>query len=132
VEELAVRLLRFSIMVGAVLAFAAACGGAAAPTGGRQPATAAAGGISCNSAITQANVNIVDFAYNPNSVTIAATQTVTWANGDSTAHTVTFDSGPDCGNVAAGSSLAANFGTAGSFPYHCTIHPQMKGTVVVQ
>jgi plastocyanin len=126
-----VRILRFSMVVGAVFALLAACGGGSTAT--QAPAaTTAGGGITCNSAVTQANVNIADLTFSPSSVTIAPTQTVTWANADSTAHTVTFDSGPNCGNVAAGASLAVNFGTAGTFPYHCTIHPSMKATVVVQ
>ena len=120
------RALRFSIGVGAVLFFALACGG------GGTAATPAAGGIACGTAVTQGNVNIADFSYMPASTTVAPTQTVTWVNQDGTAHTVTFDSGPDCGNVAAGASLSATFGTAGTFPYHCTIHPTMKGTVTVQ
>ena len=124
------RALRFAIGAGAVLAYAVGCGGGGAAT--QAPASAPAGGITCNSSVTEASVNIADFTYSPNSVTVAPTQTVTWANEDGTAHTVTFDSGPDCGNVAAGASLAANFGSAGTFPYHCTIHPSMKGTVVVQ
>ena len=120
------RALRFSIGVGAVLFFALACGG------GGPAATPAAGGIACGTAVTQGNVNIADFSFMPASTTVAPTQTVTWVNQDGTARTVTFDSGPDCGNVAAGASLSATFGTAGTFPYHCTIHPPMKGTVVVQ
>jgi plastocyanin len=40
----------------------------------------------------------------------------------------------DTGNMAAGFSAVTTFNTAGTFPYHCTIHALMgmKGTVVVQ
>ena len=128
------RLLRFSIMVGAVLAFAA-CGGGSTATQAPAAATQAGAGEApptCGAPVTQANVTIQNNTYNPASVTISASQNVTWTNADSVAHTVTFDNGPDCSQVAAGSSIAANFSAPGTFAYHCTIHSFMHGTVVVQ
>jgi hypothetical protein len=77
-------------------------------------------------------VDIVDFAFNPSSVAVDAGATVTWTNQDSTAHTVTADDGSfDSGTLAAGASFSFTFTSAGTVSYHCTIHPNMVGSVVV-
>jgi plastocyanin len=135
-----VRVLRFSIGVGAVLCFAVACGGGGgAPTTGPTSAgpTQAPGEelpVTCGAGTTadQTNVTIANFAYDPSSVTVDVGAIVQWKNNDTTAHTVTFDQSPDCSRVEAGQSTGANFHSAGTYAYHCTIHPSMKGTVVVQ
>ena len=74
---------------------------------------------------------MANFAFAPGTMSASVGSTVSWTNGDSTAHTVTFDSGPDCGNVAPDASTTVTFPAAGTFNYHCTIHPTMKGTVTV-
>jgi plastocyanin len=59
--------------------------------------------------------------------------TVTWTNTDSTSHTTTSDAiGWNSGIVARGRQFSFAFQTAGTFPYHCDIHPGMVGTVVVR
>ena len=78
-------------------------------------------------------VSISGFSYSPASVTVAVGDTVTWTNADAEAHTATADDASwDTGSIANGASGTVTFSTAGSFPYHCTIHPQMTGTVTVQ
>ncbi|HEY7172466.1 MAG TPA: plastocyanin/azurin family copper-binding protein [Vicinamibacterales bacterium] len=72
-------------------------------------------------------------AYSPNPITVAVGTTVTWMNNDTVTHTATgntglFDSGP----IAPNQQFSRTFSTVGSFPYHCTIHPGMVGTVTVQ
>jgi plastocyanin len=58
---------------------------------------------------------------------------VTWMNQDSVAHTSTSDgAGWDSGIVAPGAQYSVAFNTAGTYTYHCTIHPGMTGTVVVR
>ena len=64
--------------------------------------------------------------------TTAAGTTVTWTNTDAVAHTSTSDlPGWNSGVVAPGGQFSFAFQTAGTFAYHCTIHPGMVGTVVV-
>jgi plastocyanin len=59
--------------------------------------------------------------------------TVTWTNDDGVNHTVTSDQGAfDSGPLATGQTFSQTFNQAGTFTYHCTIHPSMQGTVVVQ
>ena len=73
-------------------------------------------------------------SYAPNPVSMRVGQTIAWHNADSITHTATQDiSGFNTGAVAAGATSAATMmNTAGTFTYHCTIHPGMVGTVSVQ
>jgi plastocyanin len=116
---------------GVILAVATACGGSSASQPPGQASQAAAGAQCGGTAGSGQAVAIKNFAFTPATVTVSANGTVTWANGDTTAHTVTFDNGPDCGNVAAGATVTATFSSAGTYAYHCTIHPSMKGSVTV-
>jgi plastocyanin len=72
-------------------------------------------------------------AYSPNPVTVAVGTTVIWTNNDSTAHTsVSNTSAWDSGAINPGGKFSTTFSTAGTFSYHCSIHPNMVGTVTVQ
>ena len=77
---------------------------------------------------------IESFAFNPATITVTAGTTIKWTNKDGVAHTVTsttaiFDSGSIAGN---GGTYSLQFNTPGTFPYLCTFHPSMTGTVIVQ
>jgi plastocyanin len=75
----------------------------------------------------------------PETLTVSTGTIVTWTNGDSTLHTVTSGSAEsgnsgtefDSSYLAAGKTFQHQFGTAGTFDYYCTLHPWMKGKVVV-
>ena len=60
---------------------------------------------------------------------------MTVTNNDGTKHTWTANAGqPDSwnsGDLTSGAAFTHAFATAGTFAYHCTIHPFMTGTVVV-
>jgi plastocyanin len=60
--------------------------------------------------------------------------TVTWKNTTQVAHTVTSEDGAafDSGIVPAGGTVRFTFKKAGSYAYHCDIHPHMKAIVVVK
>jgi len=78
-------------------------------------------------------VFIQNSAFNPSTVTVAANTEITWTNNDGMTHTVTSDSGNELnsGNIPANGSWSHTFTVAGTYPYHCTIHPAMKATVKV-
>lgn len=79
-------------------------------------------------------VNIQGFAFNPSSIIVSVGTTVTWTNLDSAVHTVT-STGPvsfDSGNLSQGQTWQFTFENAGTYPYHCSIHSYMTGTVIVQ
>ena len=79
-----------------------------------------------------ADVGIVDLAYEPEPVTIAAGGTVTWANTGALPHTVTAEDGSfDSGIVETDGTFARGFDEVGTFAYLCTLHPGMSGTVEV-
>jgi plastocyanin len=71
-------------------------------------------------------------AYSPSPINISAGGTVTWTNNDNTTHTATDAGTFDSGAIAPGASFSHTFPTAGTFTYHCSIHPGMVGTVTVQ
>jgi plastocyanin len=78
-------------------------------------------------------VQIANFTFTPSPITITAGQSVTWTNTDPFAHTTTSDAGIwNSGPLAPGASFTQTFGTAGTFTYHCMIHPFMMGSVIVQ
>jgi plastocyanin len=79
-----------------------------------------------------AAVTISNFAFQPDSLQIAAGTAVTWTNSDGTAHTVTSDDGTfDSGSLAPGASYTQMFTTPGTYTYHCQIHPFMTATIIV-
>ncbi len=78
-----------------------------------------------------ANQNNAQF-FSPASFPAKVGQSVTWSNGDASTHTVTAsDNSWDSGNRAAGDTYSHTFTAPGTYSYYCTIHPWMKGTVVV-
>ncbi len=71
-------------------------------------------------------------AFGPSTITISAGTTITWTNKDAVAHTVTSDNGLfDSGSIPGNSTYSRQFSTPGTYPYHCTPHPAMTATVVV-
>jgi plastocyanin len=93
-------------------------------------------GTTGNTPRSQAGDNVViqNFAFSPATITVSRGATVTWTNDDTTPHTVTTDTsgGPDSGQIQPGQTFSFTFNTTGTFRYHCSIHPQMTGTVVVR
>ena len=77
--------------------------------------------------------SIQNFAFSPSSLSISVGDTVLWTNNDSALHTVTSDTGSELnGQLSPGLTYQHIFMAAGSFPYHCNIHPSMHGSVTVQ
>jgi plastocyanin len=122
---------------------ASAAPAASAPAAASGPATsasAAAGGTgACAAAPAGATatvtVTIKNFAFSPQPVTAKVGDVVAWSNQDSAPHTATMDNG-SCATdtIAAGSTAMLVFTAAGTYTYHCAVHPsRMKDfTVVVQ
>ncbi len=72
-------------------------------------------------------------AFDPNPLTITAGTTISWVNDDSTTHTSLADGNQwSSGNIPPGGRFNFTFSSAGRFTYHCQIHPNMVGTIVVQ
>lgn len=92
--------------------------------------SAAAAGETARASRT-VTVGIVNFAYKPASLTIGRGSKVVFSNTSGTAHTATRKGSFTTGRIKAGKSASITFNQRGTFRYHCTIHPFMKGKVVV-
>ncbi len=81
------------------------------------------------------NVDIKEFKYQPETVTIKVGDTVVWTQVDEVKHTVTIVTGPesfDSGLLSAGKTFSYTFTKPGTYAYKCTPHPGMRGTVTVE
>jgi len=90
-------------------------------------------GTKGSSGVPGANeVWIQNMAFTPATITVTAGTTITWTNKDAMTHTVTSDQNWFySGNLGTGATYNNIFITAGTYTYHCAIHPSMTGTVVV-
>jgi plastocyanin len=76
---------------------------------------------------------VKDFMFNPNSLTIKAGSSVTWANKDDEPHSVVSDAGLfRSGAMDTNESFTFKFDKPGTYHFTCSIHPRMVGTIVVQ
>lgn len=78
-------------------------------------------------------VTMYNLSFSPSTLTISRMTTVTWRNNDGVVHTSTSNTGVwDTGSIPAGGTRTTTFDSSGTFPYHCSIHPSMTGTIIVQ
>ncbi|HET7181937.1 MAG TPA: plastocyanin/azurin family copper-binding protein [Candidatus Limnocylindrales bacterium] len=131
------RLLVRGIATLATAVALAACSGSGAATGG--PA-ATSGGAATQAAVcedstgtTTVEATVVDFAWSQ-PINAKVGDVITWTNNDSAAHKV----GTDDGSCTMGANIAGSggkaslvFNKAGTYPFHCTIHSNMKGTITI-
>jgi plastocyanin len=83
-------------------------------------------------AVRSAKVEIEDFAYRPDPVTIEEGGKVIWINRDSAPHTATAEDGSfDTGTLEEGKLKSETFKEPGTYAYVCSIHPDMHGTLEV-
>jgi plastocyanin len=125
------------VLVAALLVSGAGCGGGKSSTPAspsQVPApTPAPVGPSSSVTIPTGAAPLGDRAYSPDEITVAVGSTVTWINTDAVAHTSTSNgSGWNSGTIAPGQLFSSTLQTAGTFAYHCAIHPGMVGTVTVR
>jgi len=77
-------------------------------------------------------VVIQGLLYVPETLTVRPGDVVVWINKDPFPHTVTAAGAFDSGSVAAGKSWRFTAKTSGTYPYLCTLHTTMKGTLRVE
>jgi len=86
-------------------------------------------------AATTHEVMIVDFAFDPASLTIQVGDTVRWTNMGGRDHTATSTSGPASFSspaLASGETFEFTFTAVGAYAYHCSFHPEMTGAITVE
>jgi plastocyanin len=94
----------------------------------------ALGGEMKNADSTKQNrIEIKDFAFNPQSITVKSGEKVTWINRDEEPHTVVsvgkkFQKSSGLDTDQEFSIIA---GAPGTYEYFCSVHPKMTGTIVV-
>jgi plastocyanin len=128
------------VVLSAVVMLATACGGGSStpaptptPTPTPTPAPTPAPGQSSTVSIPAGAQSLGNQAFVPDELDVAMGTTVTWTNTDTIAHTSTSDaSGWNSGTLAPGAQFSFAFQSAGTFAYHCAIHPGMVGKVVVR
>jgi plastocyanin len=95
--------------------------GSSSVTANAQPSAATAG------------VKIDNFSFGPQTLRVPIGATVTWTNSDDIPHTSVSTDGVFKSKVLdTDEKFSYTFTKAGTYPYYCTIHPKMTGTVVVQ
>jgi plastocyanin len=82
--------------------------------------------------VSDNTINIKNFAFDPNSITVKLGSTVRWLNHDSVPHRILFADGADSNVLAPSQSWSRKFDQTGTYDYACTIHPAMQGTVIVE
>ena len=135
-----------ALAAGAVLLLAACSSGAPTPAPTTEasvaptteasvtPSAEASAAAVCaeNAAAGEVSVAIKDFAFIPADIQAKVGQTLTFTNGDSAPHTATLDDGScTTPNLAKGASDGLVFNAAGTYPFYCKIHPDMKGTITI-
>ena len=139
------------LLIGAVVVLIAIAGAAALVTGSKddtanetgtsqtttnnsQSSDSSESGTSEVAATTA--VTIENLTYSPATIRVKVGDTVTWTNQDSTQHNVVADDpssdAPDGPLLSKGETYKFTFTKAGTYNYHCTPHPQMQATVIVE
>ena len=134
-----IRSLLAATAAGAALTLPA-CGGGPPPAAGAQapvtpsqaaPSPAASAPAATTSPVATTSVSIANFAFSPAAITVKAGATVTWTNRDQDAHTVAITGAPVSQPLQNGDTFTHVFAQPGTYSYLCTIHPYMRGMVVV-
>ena len=93
---------------------------------------AAIGPVRAPSAEVEVEVDVVDFAFNPETLEVAIGTTVVFTNRGAAPHTATSDDGAfDSGRIDSGASFSLTFDAPGTYAYHCEFHPNMRATITV-
>ena len=90
-------------------------------------------GVDSSSGEATHAVEIADFEYAPETLTVPAGTKVTWSNSDEAPHTATADDGSfDTGTLRDGDEVGVVLDEPGTYSYYCRFHAFMKGKVEVE
>ncbi len=86
-----------------------------------------------DSAESENVVQMNNYVFFPDTITVKVGDSVTWRNMDNTSHSATADDKLfDTGVFDQGGSETVAFDEPGTYTYHCSLHPSMKGTIIVE
>src|SRR6267143_5782939 len=82
----------------------------------------------------QNTIEIKDFAFNPQTITVKSGQTITWINRDEEPHTVVSveKQFKKSSALDTDQSFTIVAGSPGTYSYFCSVHPKMTGTIMVE
>ena len=82
----------------------------------------------------QNRIEIKDFAFNPQTITVKSGETVTWINRDEEPHTIVSVGKQFKKSTALDTDqeFTITVGAPGTYDYFCSVHPKMTGTIVVE
>jgi len=82
----------------------------------------------------QNKIEIKDFAFNPQTITVKSGQRITWINRDEEPHTVVSvgKKFPRSSGLDTDQEYSVIAGAPGTYEYFCSVHPKMTGTIVVE
>lgn len=87
------------------------------------------------SARADSSISIVDYGFQPSTITVQVGTKVVWTNSGNDSHASTSDAGSaEVWNINTpnhGDSGSHTFNRVGVFTYHCSVHPFMQGTITV-
>jgi plastocyanin len=96
-------------------------------------ATSGTRSLAADSATPAAEVNIDNFSFSPATIKVKAGTTVTWTNRDDIPHTVVANDKSFKSKVLdTGEKFSFAATKPGTYPYFCSVHPKMTGTLVVE
>jgi plastocyanin len=89
--------------------------------------------VAAQSTPVTVEVKIDNFSFGPQALTIAPGTKVTWTNRDDIPHTVVSTEGVFKSRVLdTDEKFSFTFDKPGNYPYFCSVHPKMTGTVIVK
>ena len=79
-------------------------------------------------------IEIKDFAFNPQTITVKSGEKITWINRDEEPHTIVSveKQFKKSSALDTDQEFTITAGAPGTYTYYCSVHPKMTGTIVVQ
>lgn len=84
-----------------------------------------------NSSVSSNMINIQNFAFSPETLTVKKGTTVIWTNKDNNLHQIKSDTF-NSSQLSKGQTFFFTFNDIGTFNYSCAIHPSMTGKIIVE
>lgn len=83
---------------------------------------------------TKHRIEIKDFAFNPQTITVKSGEKITWVNRDEEPHTVVSveKQFKKSSALDTDDEFTITAGAPGTYTYFCSVHPKMTGTIIVQ
>lgn len=95
---------------------------------------ASCGGNNTSTPVPTSTISIKSTSFNPGNASVTKDTVITWTNNDTVPHQIESDGNLPTllsGEIQPGETFIFTFGEKGNFPYHCKIHPGMKGEITV-